>query len=134
MGIDGLLSLQCEKESVNEETFCNFLEQHLLPKLLPFDGINPKSVVLLDNASIHHTAKVAQLIQSMGALVHFIPPYSPDLNPIEELFSKVKGCLKENDTAIQKTEENGIIEFVLAAFDMITEDDCIGWFNHAGYI
>ena len=69
--------------------------------VMPFNGINPRSVVLLNNASIHHTHRTIELIQSVGALVHFIPPYSPDLDPVEELFSKVKAFLKENDEAIQ---------------------------------
>ena len=68
---------------------------------MPFNGINPRSVVLLDNTSIHHTHCPIELIQSVGALVHFIPPYSPDLVPVEELFSKVKICLKENDETIK---------------------------------
>ena len=59
----------------------------LLPILLPFDGgDNPCSVVILDNASIHHVEAVTQLISATGALVQFLPPYSPDLNPIEEAF------------------------------------------------
>ena len=118
----------------SEEIFCNFIERYLLPHLLPFNGTNPRSVILLDNATIHHTEHVIKLIQSVGAIVHFLPPYSPDLNPIEELFSKVKACLKENDAIIQRIEEKGIIDFVEAAFSTITEEDCFGWFNHAGYV
>ena len=55
----------------------------------------------MDNASIHRTDRVISLIQSTRALVHFIPPYSPDLNPIEECFSNVKAFLKEHDNEIQ---------------------------------
>lgn len=134
MGIDGFVSTKCSTESVNEEIFCNFIELYLLPHLLPYNGINPRSVILLDNATIHHTERAIKLIQSVGAIVHFLPPYSPDLNPIEELFSKVKACLKENDAAIQRIEEQGIIDFVQAAFSVVSKDDCFGWFNHAGYI
>ena len=130
MGIDGFVSTKCSTESVNEEIFCNFIELYLLPH----NGINPRSVILLDNATIHHTERAIKLIQSVGAIVHFLPPYSPDLNPIEELFSKVKACLKENDAAIQRIEEQGIIDFVQAAFSVVSKDDCFGWFNHAGYI
>ena len=83
---------------------------------MPFNGINPRSVVLLDNASIHHTHRPIELIESVGALVHFIPPYSPDLDPVEELFSKVKACLKENDEAIQAADESAVVDFVRAAF------------------
>ena len=110
MTIDGFVSVQCSMQSVNEDIFCKYLEIHLLPQLLPYDGINARSVVLLDNATIHHTQRAIELIQSVGAIVHFLPPYSPDLNPIEELFSKVKSCLKENDTAIQQVPESGVID------------------------
>ena len=55
----------------------------------------PKSVVIIDNASIHHVDSVVQLIQNTGALIQFLPPYSPDLNPIEEAFSKLKYTMRE---------------------------------------
>lgn len=134
MAVDGFVGVKCGTDIVNEDVFCDFIERVLLPNLLPYDGINPRSVVLLDNATIHHTQRPIELIQSVGAIVHFLPPYSPDLNPIEELFSKVKMCLRENDTSIQKTEESGVIDFVEAAFAIVTENDCYGWFDHAGYI
>ena len=132
--LDGLVTVQCCRESINEDRFCSFIEQHLLPHLLPFNGVNPRSVVLLDNASIHHTNRPIELIQSVGAIVHFLPPYSPDLNPIEEMFSKVKTCLRENDFPIQSVDEKGVIDFIEAAFTTITENDIEGWYRHAGYI
>ncbi len=49
---------------------------------MPFDGNNPNSVVILDNCSIHHVDGVVDMIHKVGALVHFLPPYSPDYNPI----------------------------------------------------
>ena len=61
------------------ETFCEFIERCLQPQLLPYDGTNPRSVVILDNASIH-------LIQETRAIPVFLPPYSPDF--MEECFSK----------------------------------------------
>jgi transposase len=119
VALDGLVSVQCSRDSINEDVFCEFLERYLLPHLLPFNGVNPRSVVILDNASIHHTARPVELIQSVGALVHYLPAYSPDLNPIEEMFSKVKACLQENDAAIQKVDERGVIDFVDAAFSTV---------------
>ena len=101
MAVDEVLDTYCTTGTVNEAVFCDFLEQNHLSQLMPFYGINPRSVVLLDNASIHHTHRAIELIQSVGALVHFIRLYLPDLDPVEELFSKVKACLKENDEAIK---------------------------------
>jgi len=96
-----MLDVYTTTGSVDEEVFLDFLEKSVLPHLLPFNGVNPHSVLLMDNASIHHTDRVISLIQSTGALLHFIPPYSPDLNPIEECFSKVKAFLKEHDNEMQ---------------------------------
>ena len=55
-----------------------------------FNGVNPHSIVILDNASIHHVQGIVEMINEVGALVLFLPPYSPDFNPIEEAFSKLK--------------------------------------------
>ena len=62
------------------DTFYSFVQTHLIPHLLPFDGKNPHSVVVMDNCSIHHVQQVITSIQDVGALVHFLPPYSPDFN------------------------------------------------------
>ena len=63
----------------------------------------------MDNASIRHVDAVVELITAAGALVRFVPPYSPDLNPIEEVFSKIKAFLKENESAYQATSEPRIL-------------------------
>lgn len=118
----------------NEEVFCDFIERNLLPNLLPFDGTNSNSIVILDNASIHHTKRVVELINSVGALVHFLPPYTPHLNPIEELFSKVKSCMKENETAILQADNDTLEDIILTAFSLVTSEDCYGWCMHAGYL
>ena len=102
--------------------------------MLPFNGVNPRSVVLLDNVSIHHTTRPVELIQSVGASVQYLPPYSPDLNLIEEMFSKVKACLWENDAVIQKVEERGVTDFVEATFLTVSQEEILGWYDHAGYI
>lgn len=90
------------------QIFCTFVERNLLPQLLPFNGTNPRSVVIMDNESIHHVDDAIKLIEDTGALVHFLPPYSPDLNPIEEAFSKLKYFLKANDPFIQICSDNEI--------------------------
>ena len=68
VALDGFVSVQCSRYPVNEDVFYDFLERHLLPYLLPFNGFNPRSVFLLDNASIHHTTRPVELIQSIGSL------------------------------------------------------------------
>ena len=56
----------------------------LIPEMLPFDGVNPRSVLVMDNCSIHHVLPVSETLSQMGILTIFLPPYSPDMNPIEE--------------------------------------------------
>ena len=71
--------------------------------LQPFNGSNAHSVVIMDNASKHHVEKVVECIQQTGAIIRFVLPYSPDLNPAEEVFSKIKKFLVNNDVACSTT-------------------------------
>ena len=110
--------------SVNGENFYDFLRGDLIPELLPFDGSNLKLVVIMDNCSIHHIQEVADLFNNTGILLVFVPPYSPDLNPIELTFSYIKEYLKN----IMHT-----IQFHHIAFDSITAAMCNAWIIHCGY-
>ena len=118
--------------SVNGETFLEFVRRSLISILQPFDGDNPRSiVVIMDDDSIHHTQKVTDLITATGALLRFLPPFSPDLNPIELAFSKVKAFLKANDKIFQATHAPRVL--VASAFSTITQEDCPGYIHHCGY-
>lgn len=111
----------------------NILSEALLPVLQPFDGINSHSVVIMDNASIHHVDGVIDLIENqVGAKVLFLPPYSPDLNPCEEVFSQIKGIMKQNDALFQTCSAPRVL--LTMAFGMVTTDDCISYISHSGYI
>jgi len=72
----------------------------MLPIVMPFDGINPNFVVVMDNALIYHVDEVVELLTSVGVLVKFLPLYSPDINPIEEVFAEVKHYLQANNWTI----------------------------------
>ena len=115
----GIEDVYIAEGNVNADIFLNFVQRCLLPILLPFDGgDNPRSVVILDNASIHHVETVTRLISATGALVRFLPPYSPDLNPIEEAFSKVKSYLRDNEQGYQSTHTPRIM-FVEALHQLL---------------
>ena len=118
--------------NVNADVFLQFIERSLLPILPPFDGDNPRSVVVLDNASIHHVERVIDLFSAAGVLVRFLPPYSPDLNPIEEAFSKVKSYLKDNEVPYQSTTQPWLL--VAEAFTNVTQENCLQYMSHAGYM
>ena len=88
LSVRGILDVLTVSDTVNGETFYKFTEKYLLPQLQPFNGTNPSSVVVMDNCTIHHVPDIVQMIEEVGAVVHFLPPYSPDFNPIELAFSK----------------------------------------------
>ena len=92
--VEGMQDSYIASQNIDAERFEDFVDKCLVPCLMPFNGTNPNSVVIVDNASIHHVNCIVQIIQTVGALVHFLPPYSPDLNLMEEGFSKIKGYLK----------------------------------------
>lgn len=102
----GLLDVKTLKGTSDGDTFYSFIHTHLLPHLMPYNGTNPHSVVVMDNCSIHHVPEVVKAIQDVGALIHILPPYSPDFAPIEETFSKVKQAMK----SIQKTQDFVIVK------------------------
>ena len=126
MCMDGIIDVHITTGSVDGEAFCDFIERCLQPQLLPYNGTNPRSVVILDNASIHHVQPAIDLIEETGALPVFLPPYSPDFMPIEERFSKVKCYLRGCDPLVSILGESEMEEMILAAFANITADDCQG--------
>ena len=92
---------------------------------MPFNGINENSVVILDNCAIHHVAYVTELITDVGALIHYLPPYSPDYNPIKWCFSKVKAVMPSYEKEMEAVEDIELI--ALAAFASVTDKDCDNW-------
>ena len=117
MSMNGILDVDIVHGSVNGEVFCDFVEKFLVPHLLPYDGHNPHSVIILDNCSIHYCQDTLQMIHQVGSLVHFLPPYSPDYNPIKEVFSKLKSSMKAME---QEAQVMDIDTVILSAFTTIT--------------
>lgn len=109
--------------SLNGELFKEYLKKFLVPVLKKDD------IVIADNLSSHKVAGVREIIQSVGAKLLYLPPYSPDLNPIELMWSKLKAYLrkvKARSTDVLFTEINN-------AFNTISSQDISGWFSHTGY-
>lgn len=126
----GVLDVKLVKGTTNGDTFYDFIQKHLLPHLMPYNDSNPHSVVILDNCTVHHVPEVVKSIQDVGALLFFLPPYSPDFNPIEECFSKVKSVLKSYDE--NWTHINDLEILLLMSILEISQDDCVAWIKHAG--
>ena len=132
MTVEGIHDVYLMEGNVNGERFEDFIMNCLSPVLQPFNWINPCSVVILDNAAIHHVRGVKELIENqLGARLLFLPPYSPDLNPVEEVFSKVKTIIKQNDSLFQVCSAPRVL--LTMAFSMVTKEDCHGYVTHAGY-
>ena len=112
MSTEGILACKVARGSVNGDTFLGFVENLLIPNLMQFDGYNPWSIVIMDNCSIHHIDEVTELIQQTGALVHWLPHYSPDYNPIEEAFSKTKNMMKAMEVEMQIIQDIDTIVYV----------------------
>lgn len=109
--------------AANGEIFLTFLEKCLCPVL------KPGHVVVMDNVGFHKVAGVDEIIKSTGAELIYLPPYSPELNPIEEMWSKIKGRLRKLSARTVDTFQNAI-KF---AYESINQFDLKGWFRHAGY-
>ena len=128
MSFDGILAVQQTRYTVDSKVFFEFVRES---PLQPFDGTNSHSVVVMDNCSIHHVNEVEELFREAGVLLLFLPPYSPDLTPIELLFSKVKYYLKRNTDIVNSIPDPEPV--ITAAFNSITEEDCTAWAKHCGY-
>jgi transposase len=105
------------------EVFEAYLERVLAPAL------RPGQVIAMDNLSSHKAARVRELIEERGCELMYLPPYSPDLNPIEEAFAKLKALLRR---AGARTRE-ALIEAMGRALEAVTASDARGFFEHRGY-
>jgi len=120
----GMAAAMIVPGATDREVFLTFVEQVLVPAL------KPGEVVLLDNLQPHKVKGVKEAIASVGARVLYLPPYSPDLNPIEPCWAKVKQHLRTASARSQPDLTNAISD----ALHTITADDGKGFFEHCGYI
>lgn len=109
--------------AVNGDLFEAFVKQVLVPALTVGD------IVVMDNLSSHKRPRVQELIEAAGAELLYLPPYSPDLNPIEMIFSKIKQLLR----SLAARTQSALWESVQSVLDKITPADAIHCFRHAGY-
>jgi transposase len=107
---------------MNTEAFVVWVEQMLVPAL------PPKAIVVMDNLSPHHAPRVELLLRQAGAELAYLPPYSPDFNPIELMWSKVKQLLR---SAKARTQED-LWAAIAAALELVTPDEIRAFFCHCG--
>jgi transposase len=122
LSLGGLLATMTIEEATDGDIFLAYLEQVLGPKLRPGD------VVVMDNLSAHKVPGVEQLIQAAGAELLYLPPYSPDLNPIEKAWAKLKQLLRSAKARTAEALHQAIAELL----PQITPQNAQAWFHHSG--
>ena len=121
--LDGSLHYTTFSGGTTVEKFNQYLVNDLLPYL------NPDSVLVMDNMKSHHAKAIKQLLEKAKVRYVFLPPYSPDLNSIENLWSKVKALLRKFKARTLET----LPDAIQRAFRAVTLSDCSGWFCACGY-
>lgn len=123
LSLDGIIAAMTIDGAADGAVFLAYVEEVLVPEL------REGHVVVMDNVNTHKVASVKEAIESVGARVLFLPEYSPELNPIEECWSKVKSILRYIAARTKKSLDKAI-KFAIEA---IAKSDAIAWFKHAGY-
>ncbi len=123
MGLDGSGVVATHVGSVSGYVFRGFVREHLVPFLKPGD------IVVWDNHRIHGVEEIDQMIAACGATVKRLPRYSPDLNPIEMLWSKLKHYVKK----ARADTLDALEEAVTGAVSLVTASDARGWYAHCGF-
>jgi transposase len=113
----------CIEGATDAKAFEVYVEHFLAPSLT--EG----QVVVMDNLGAHRPKRIRELIEARGAELVFVPSYSPDLNPIEQAFSKIKNILRK----LGARTHQALLEAMEEALSKVTPADAAGWFGHCGY-
>src|SRR5215204_675140 len=109
--------------SVNGEIFLHFIENNVAPKLKVGQWL------IMDNVSFHKVKGIKEIVENMGAKIFYLPPYSPDLSPIENMWSKIKTDLRRLAARCSESFQAAMQK----AFLSVNQSDLEGWYNHCGY-
>ncbi len=123
MSCSGLIATMTIAEPTDGDIFLAFVEQVLCPRL------RPGQVVIMDNLPSHKVEGVYEKIALTGAFLVYLPPYSPDLNPIEQCWSKIKQILRSAKARSEELLEQAVAE----ALHCISSENANAWFRHCGY-
>ncbi len=123
VGLTGMRTALSVPGAIDSETMIFFVEEMLVPTLRRGD------CVFFDNCQIHKAHEIEEALERCGAWALFLPPYSPDFNPIENCWSKVKSILR----SLKPRTLEELLDALVEAFSSITKQDILGWFRHCGY-
>lgn len=121
--LDGTMAFTTFQGGTTADKFLNYLKEVLIPTLRPGD------IVVMDNLRTHHIQAVGELLHDAGAAALYLPAYSPDLNPIKKLWSKVKATLRK----LRVRSPDALDTAIQFAFHCVSQHDCLAWFRHDGY-
>ena len=121
--LDGTTACMHLPGAADTEAFVTYVGEVLCPTLRRGD------IVVMDNLAVHKSPRVAALVEAVGAEVKFLPAYSPDLNPIEKMWSKIKALLRSYEARTPEELDTAISK----AFSKITAKDAMGYFASCGY-
>ena len=121
--LDGTTACMTIEGATNTDVFRAYVREVLIPSLRPGD------IVVMDNLGAHKNPDTISLIEKVGAEVRFLPAYSPDLNPIEMMWSKVKSLLRKT----QARTRPDLLAAISSALASVTSQDASGWFTYCGY-
>ena len=127
MTVDGYLAFTMYQGAITSDILEDFLEHSVLPYCTP-----GYSVLVMDNASIHRSPRVAQLCHEFAVGLEYLPPYSPDYNPIERSFKELKSWIKRNYRLAEQYNDYGYFLY-FAVLEVCCERDCKMWFARCGY-
>jgi transposase len=123
MSMEGMGPSLAVEGATNGEVFETYVERVLAPTL------RSAQVVVMDNLNAHKGERIKELIEERGCELVYLPPYSPDFNPIEEAFSKIKGLLRK----VEARTREALVEAIGVAISAVTAGDARGFFAHCGY-
>jgi transposase len=128
--INGYIAWEIYQDSFTTERFNRFIRHDLMPYMTAFPG--PRSVLIMDNCSIHHSEELTALCAANGVLLIYLPPYSPDMNPIEQSFARLKAWMRRNQRLAGMMGGN-FSNFLGEAVRSMSQRDCRGHFRRCGY-
>jgi len=123
MRLDGTMVPFAFEGALNGAIFLEYIKQFLAPTLQEGD------IVIMDNLSAHKVKGVEKAIEARGAFAAYLPAYSPDLNPIEQMWSKIKAYLRK----VKARTSDALFEAIIDALNLISQSDIKGWFSDANY-
>ena len=123
MSVEGMGPSLAVEGATNSQVFETYVERVLAPNL------SRGQVVVMDNLSAHKGERVRELIEGRGCELLYLPPYSPDFNPIEEAFSKIKALIRKAEARSREA----LLEAIGAAISVLSAKDARGFFEHCGY-